>query len=85
MLRKIVFSQHALEQMKERGASKEDIEIAIGGGEKSEAKKGRKSFRYNFQYNKKWADKYFAIKQVMPIVLEHSQEYIVITVYVFYF
>ena len=43
------------------------------------------SFRKNFPFVSKWKGKYYEIKQVMPIVTEKDKEWIVITVYVFYF
>lgn len=84
-MRKIVFSNHALEQMNERGASRQEVEEAILKGERLPAKKGRISFRYNFQYNAPWVNKNFSIKQVMPIVVQEKDHYIVVTVYTFYF
>ena len=84
-MKKISFSQHALEQIKERGTSRLEVEEAIRNGEQIPAKKGRIAFRYNFQFNAKWQDKEFAIKQVMPIVVEENGGYIVVTVYTFYF
>ncbi len=71
--------------MAERGASQFEVEKAIRKGERIPAKKGRVAFRHNFQFNAKWADKEFAMKQVMPIVVEENDEYIVVTVYTFYF
>lgn len=84
-MRQIKYSDHALEQMAERGATKEEIEEAIANGERTPAKKGRLAYRYNFQYNKAWAQKFYAIKQVMPIVKEEETQTVVVTVYVFYF
>ena len=34
---------------------------------------------------KKWQDKFYAIKQVAPVVKEEANEIVVITVYTFYF
>ena len=82
---KIIYSQHALEQMQERGASKKEVEEAIYKGERMPAKKDRISFRYNFQFNAKWGNKEFAIKQVMPVVVKEGGNYVVVTVYTFYF
>ena len=84
-MKKISFSQHALEQIKERGTSRLEVEEAIRNGEQIPVKKGRIAFRYNFQFNAKWQDKEFAIKQVMPVVVEENGEYIIVTVYTFYF
>ena len=41
-------------------------------------------YKMNFQYNDKWGDKQYAIKQVAPIVKE-NHDIIVVTVYTFYF
>jgi len=84
-MNRIIFSQHALEQLNDRGALKEEVERAIEEGEEVPAKKGRKSFRKNFVYEREWKGKFYEIKQVMPIVVEEDEEIIVITVYVFYF
>jgi hypothetical protein len=81
----IVFSQHALDQLRDRGALQEEIKLAIQGGEELPAKKGRKAFRKNFHFGSNWKGKRYEVKQVMPIVMEEDQEIVVVTVYVFYF
>ena len=80
----IRFSQHALDNMADRGASKEEVELAIKTGECFPAKKGRLSFRKNFSYNAMWKGKLYQIKQVMPIVVEEPERFVVVTVYVFF-
>jgi hypothetical protein len=47
----IKFSQHALDNMADRGASREEVELAIRTGECFPAKKGRLSFRKNLSCN----------------------------------
>ncbi len=84
-MKPIVFSQHALEQFADRGASKDEVEKAIYEGEQVPAKKGRGAFRKNFHFNSTWKGKYYKIKQVMPIVVEVADAWVVVTVYVFYF
>ena len=84
-MRNISFSRHALGQMRERGASEEEVEEAISKGERASAKKGRYAYRLNFQYERSWGEKWYHVKQVMPIVKEEDDGVIVITVYVFYF
>jgi len=84
-MKKIIFSAHALEQMTERGTSRQEVEKAISVGELIPARRGRISFRYNFQFNARWGNRYYSIKQVAPIVVEEDEGYVVITVYVFYF
>lgn len=83
-MKHIIFSEHAIKQMIERGASKEDIIQTIRAGEKLPAKHGRIAYRHNFQYNSKWGNKFYHIKQVMPIIKE-EKSIIVVTVYTFYF
>ena len=80
----IKISQHALDNMVDRGASKEEVELAIKAGESFPAKKGRLSFRKNFSYNDIWKGKYYQIKQVMPIVAKETDRFVVVTVYVFF-
>jgi hypothetical protein len=83
-MKHVIFSEHALKQMLERGASREEVIQAIHHGERIPAKHSRMSYRHNFQYNGKWGNKFYRIKQVMPIVRE-EKSIVVITVYVFYF
>lgn len=71
--------------MDERGALEEEVIEAIRTGEESPAKKGRKAYRKNFQYNSYWSKKFYHIKQVVPVVVEESDIFTVITVYTFYF
>jgi len=46
----IIFSQHALDQMIKRGATKKEVEATIRDGEMTPAKKGRLAFRKNFPF-----------------------------------
>lgn len=80
----IEFSQHALDNMADRGASREEVELTIRTGECLPAKKGRLSFRKNYSYNSMWKGKFYQVKQVMPIVAEESDRFMVVTVYTFF-
>ena len=84
-MKPIIYSQHAIEQMLNREVSKEEVETTIIEGEVAPAKKGRLSFRKNFTFKAEYKGKYYEIKQVMPIIVEEHDYYIVITVYAFYF
>ena len=84
-MKQIVFSRHALEQLADRGATREEAEQAIDTGEQVPAKRGRLAFRKSFPFNSLWKGKYYPIKQVMAIVKEEESELVVITVYAFYF
>lgn len=70
--------------MPDRGATREEVELAINEGESIPAKKGRKAFRKNFLFKQEWKGRYYELKQVMPIVAVEADQFVVITVYVFY-
>jgi hypothetical protein len=80
----ITFSQHAMEQLFDRGATENEVEQTIREGEVLPAKKGRCAFRKNFPFQAVWKGKCYEIKQVMPIVIEESERWVVVTVYVFF-
>ena len=84
-MKTIVFSRHALDQMLKRGVTKTEVVTAIREGEMAPAKEGRLAFRKNFPFESDWKGKYYEIKQVMPIVAEEAERFVVITVYAFYF
>ncbi len=85
MTKPIRFSRHALQQMSERGASEEEVTEAIRSGEQVPAKRGRFGYRKNFQYQRLWGGRYYAVKQVLAIVAEEAEVMVVVTVYTFYF
>jgi hypothetical protein len=84
-MKPILFSQHAIDQMPDRGTTRDEVAAAIKTGELASAKSKRISYRKNFPFDKEWKGRKYAIKQVMPIVIEESDRIIVVTVYVFYF
>jgi hypothetical protein len=84
-MKAIRFSKHALEQMAERGADEDAVIETIRTGEVVPAKRGRRGFRKNFQYNRVWGGRTYAIQQILAIVAEETDVLIVVTVYTFYF
>ena len=84
-VKEIIFSQHVMDQMVDRGTSEDEIKIAIRDGEKISAKKGGEAYLKNFPFESYWKEKYYTTKQVVPIVMEETNKIIVITVYVYYF
>ena len=78
-------SNHSLDQIGDRGATKDEVKKAIREGERISAKEGRLAFRKNFLFAGVWKGKHYRIKQIMPIVVEEENKFIVVTVYVFYF
>ena len=83
--KKIVFSNHARIKLADRGASEAEVIKAIKEGSSEPARKGHLMFRKNFRFNAMWCGKHYSVKQVAPIVAEESDDFVVITVYVYYF
>jgi len=81
----IRLSFHAKLQCKERGASEAEVIEAIRRGVREPAKKDRWAYRLNFGFDSDWQGKRYAVKQVCPVVIEKSDEIVVVTVYTFYF
>lgn len=81
----IVFTFHARQRMKDRGASEKDVVEAIRTGEQEPARSGRVMFRLNLEFNHEWDGTYYHIQQLAPVVVEEDERIVVITVYTFYF
>jgi hypothetical protein len=84
-MKPIRLTTHALEQLVERGATEAEVREAIQRGVREPVKRGRFMVRLNFQYNSEWQGRFYAIKQVAPVVVEAQNEVVVVTVYTFYF
>ena len=83
--KRIEFSHHARNKMLDRGASESEVETAIRTGNSEPATKGRLMFRKNFAFNRFWRGKRYAVKQVVPIVVEEADRLVVVSVFVYYF
>ena len=81
----IRFHPHALERMKERGASVDEINAAIAEGEQFPAKFERTGFRRNFEFNREWRGKHYAMKQVEVYAIKENADWLVITIITRYF
>ncbi len=81
----IRLSVHAREQCIERGATQAEVQTAVREGEREPAKRGRLMYRYNFELNALWQGRHYAIKQVAAVVAEEPDEFVVVTLYTFYF
>lgn len=83
--RPIVFTKHARERMRERGAREEDIRQAIWIGRREPARHGHSLYCLNLEFNQEWDGRFYKIQQVAPVVAEERDRFVVITVYTFYF
>lgn len=67
------------------GATAPEVRHAILNGNREPAKLGREICRFSFPFNKNWQEKFYAVKQVAPVIKEEHDEIVVITVYTMYF
>ena len=81
----IVFTGHAVQRMKERGASENSVREAIRIGEREPAQRGCFLCRLNLEFKREWDGRYYGVQQVAPIVREETDKIVVITIYTFYF
>ncbi|MEA3277551.1 MAG: DUF4258 domain-containing protein [Pseudomonadota bacterium] len=83
-MKPIRLSRHAQEQCQERGATEQEVRIAVEQGTRESAKHGRELCRFNFSFNQAWQGTHYPIKQVAPVIKEEADEIVVITVYTFF-
>ncbi|MBI2829795.1 MAG: DUF4258 domain-containing protein [Chloroflexi bacterium] len=84
-MKSVDFSPHALERMPSRGTNQQEVEAVIRTGEMIPAKQGRIAFRKNLPFESKWKNRYYETKQVVAVVKEETERFVVVTVFVFYF
>jgi hypothetical protein len=75
---------HARSRLQERGATEEEVRLKVESGECFAAKYGRTGFRRNFPFNREWAGKRYATKQLEAYAVEENG-WLVITVIVKFF
>ncbi len=85
-MKTITFSDHAKLQMTLRGASEEEVRIAIRRAKWETAKLGKLKTKYRFDFNKVSLtnQKIYKYKTVEPIFADESDKIVVITVKVYY-
>lgn len=69
-MKPIHLTAHAKLQCIERGATEAEVIQAIRNGQRESVKAGRLLYRYNIAFNKLWQEKFYAVKQVAPIVAD---------------
>lgn len=81
----VVFSYHARQRMRERGAREVDVLEAIRVGQPEPARRGLTLFRLNLEFQKEWGGRWYGVQQVAPLVAEEDDRIVVVTVFAFYF
>ena len=76
---------HALQRMRERGATAAQVRQTVVSGAFAAAKFGRTRFRHTFAFNAKWNGKRFARKQVDAFAAKIAGGWLVVIVIVKYF
>ena len=54
-------------------------------GEREPAKRDLCQYRLTLEFQREWSGNWYAIQQVVPIVAEEAERFVVITVYTYYF
>ncbi|MCP9451773.1 MAG: DUF4258 domain-containing protein [Nitrospira sp.] len=76
---------HALERLRERGGTEEEVRLSVETGERFQAKFGRIGFRRNFPFAGTWQGKIYANRQIEAYAVQEGSDWVVITVLVKYF
>ena len=79
------FHPHARERMTQRGATEQEVAVAVETGEQFETKFGRTGFRRNFAFEKQWRGKYYKTKQIEAYAVRQDDDWLVISVITRYF
>ncbi len=75
---------HAIERLRERGTTEEEVIATVREGEQFPAKFGRTGFRRNFAFGGEWPGRRYSTKQVEAYPVP-EQGWLVITVIVKYY
>ena len=81
----IRYHPHALERMKERGATEDEVETTVKQGEQFPTKFNRTGFRRNFSFNNMWRGKYYENKQIEVYAVSEGDDWLVISLITRYF
>ena len=84
-MKSIRLSNHARSRCRSRGTNEQEVKAAVRRGVREPAKGSRLMCRLNFQYNRVWRGRRYAIKQVAPVIADKADEIVVVTVYTFFF
>ncbi|HEX5078356.1 MAG TPA: hypothetical protein VFV80_04340 [Geminicoccaceae bacterium] len=76
---------HAAARIAERGATADEVEATVTGGERFPARFGRTGFRRNFAFSASWRGRRYRTKQIEAFAVEEGDDWLVITVLVKYF
>lgn len=84
-MKPVVFSTHARGRIANRGTTEADVIRAIRTGYREPAQRGLSLYRLTLEYRREWDGRYYAVQQVVPVVDDMPDRFVVVTVYTFYF
>ena len=76
---------HARDRLAARGATEEEVKLAVEAGERFDAKFGRVGFRRNVPFKRRWRGKQYKTKQVEAYAIRRYDGWLVISVVTRYF
>ncbi len=82
---RVRFHPHARKRMIERGASEDEVKVAVEQGEQFPAKFARTGFRRNFTFEGEWRGRHYRIKQVEAYAVCEDNDWLIISVITRYF
>ena len=85
MAKPIRLTRHAAQRLADRGATEDEVRLAVHRGVRELVREGRFRCRLNLRFDATWQGKHYHIKQVAPVIAESATEIVVVTVYTFYF
>lgn len=81
---KVRLHPHAIDRLRERGATAEEVAATVERGEQFPAKHGRAGFRRNFPFEGEWNGRRYSTKQIEAYAVE-EEGWLVITAIVKFF
>jgi hypothetical protein len=79
------FHTHAIERKEQRGATENEVIMAVEQGERFNAKYGRTGFRRNFSFGNEWQGIMYRTKQIEAFAVQEDGDWLVITVITHYY
>ena len=85
MPKPIHLSGHARVQLRRRGATTDEVTLAIRTSPWQPTELGRLECQKDFAYGREWNGRYYHTKRVRPIFVDEARAIVVVTVYTYYF
>jgi hypothetical protein len=81
----VIFTNHARQRMRERGATAAQVRATVRSGRSYLAKLGRTRFAMTFAFDSTWLGTYYRRKRVEVLATPKRSDWLAVTVVVKYF